>query len=146
MTVDDVGATSDDLADALVEHFNELEEVPIEFEAQKPEEEIVLDPKVQEWKVYVWPAGESEEAIDRGDMCREELQVEVYIHGPIGEQFTKKKAIEFVKFLRKSLRETQFENFRWDSNELVDGVFDTGVLKLKKHFLTVFRATYFNFA
>jgi hypothetical protein len=137
--------TSDELADDLVAHFNALDDKPIEFQAVNPPEEIDCEAERDDWRVFVWPFAEREQSLDRGDMCREELDVDVFVHGPTKTQIGKDKGMELVRFLRESLRETTFGGFRWDKNETVSGVFDAGVLRLKKQFLSTFRATFYNF-
>lgn len=147
--------SSDQLADLLVPHFSELDmeelgdelelELPIEFDVENPDHEILINVEATDWTVQIWPFGESETSIDRGDACREELLVDVYVHGPLNEVITRQHGVDLVRALRYSLRGTEFEGFRWEKNETVNGVFDAGLLKSATLFVSMFRATFFNF-
>jgi len=150
--------SADDLADYLVQLFNGLDGLPVKFKAENPEV-VEIAAEQGDWVVKCIAFAESEDAEDRGDMCREELQVDVYVHGPLSETFKKKQAVRLVRKLRRALRLTEFEfkheepegdedattTFRWDRNETVNGLFDLDALTTKNQFLSMFRATYFNF-
>jgi hypothetical protein len=73
------------------------------------------------------------------------LTVRVVVSGPISETITRAIALKFVKQLRRSLREVEFETdnerFRWISNE-VDSLYDIDALKTQGQFLSTFLATY----
>lgn len=136
--------TSNDLADYLVAHLNLLDDPLIEFQAVNPETVAEASAEVHNFQVFVMPFEESEESIDRADTCREERIVSVVVNGPIG-QVTKSLALQFAEQLRLSLRETEFEGYRWQGNETVS-IYDADALKTKNQFLHLFRATYFTFA
>ena len=135
----------DDLADALVEHFNDLDDLPIEIEAENPLEQITIDDARSDWRLFVWPFGKRRTPLDRGDMCRVDALIDVYVHGPIKGVITRKKGHELLDALQDSLRETTLLGYKWDGVEPIDGEFDAGVLRTKKHFLSMFRATFFAF-
>lgn len=136
--------TSNDLADYIVAHLNLLDDPIIEFQAVNPETVAEASKEIADFQVFVMPFEETEEAIDRADTCREERVVSVVVNGPIG-QVTKSIALQFAEQLRLSLRETEFEGYRWQGNETVS-VLDAEALKSKNQFLHLFRATYFTFA
>ncbi len=146
---------ADDLADKLVNLFNTASSLPFAVKAENPEV-VEIAATQEEWVIKCIAFAESEDSEDRGDMCREELQVDVYVHGPITDTIKKKQAIQLVRTLRRLLRETEFAfvdeddaaetaTYRWDRNETVNGLFDVDALNTKKQFLSMFRATYFNF-
>jgi hypothetical protein len=136
--------TSDLRADYLVTEFNAIADPAIAFTATNPPEVVDVESERADWAVFVQPFAESEEPQDRGDMSREELQVNVIVHGPLSATLTRAVALTFMKSLRDALRETEFEGYRWDGNETVS-LFDFDALKTKKQFLSLFRATYFHF-
>jgi hypothetical protein len=136
--------TSNDLADYIVVHLNLLVDPIIAFQATNPETIAEASKEVADFQVFVMPFEESEESIDRADTCREERVVSVVVNGPIG-QVTKAIALQFAEELRYSLRETEFEGYRWQGNETVS-VLDADALKTKGQFLHLFRATYYTFA
>ncbi len=136
--------TSNDLADYIVAHLNLLDDPLIEFQAINPETVAEASVEVHNFQVFVMPFEESEESIDRADTCREERVVSIVVNGPIG-QVTKAIALQFAEQLRLSLRETEFEGYRWQGNETVS-IYDADALKSKNQFLHLFRATYFTFA
>lgn len=137
--------TADDLADLLVIHFNGLAAPPIAFQAVKPVEVAEAEKERSDWAVFVVPFGESEEPFDRADACREEYICSVIINGPVKASLTRAKGSEFCKFLRDGLRETTLGGLRWDGNETVS-LWDVDALKTKSQFLSLFRATYYQFA
>ncbi|MGD9632655.1 MAG: hypothetical protein AB7I57_18335 [Pirellulales bacterium] len=134
---------AEELAKKLATHFSALDEKPVGFQATAPLELAVADAERRDWGVFVVPFEESEEPLDRGDMCREELVVKVVVNGPT-KQITRAKGIELSKFLRDSLRETEFDGFRWAGNE-TELLYDADAFKSSGQFLSVFRATYFTF-
>lgn len=137
--------TSDDLADLLVTHLNGLADKPITYQAVKPEEVAEADKERSDWGVFIVPYSEAEEAFDRGDTCREELVCSVVINGPVRGSVTREKGCELSRFLRFSLRETELGGYRWQENETVS-LYDSDALKTKGQFLSLFRATYYDFA
>lgn len=154
--------TSDDLADgvcAILNAFAGLDEAAadelgvelalVKFAAVVPDEVLEISLETCDgWSVYVVPFGESEETEDRGDACRETLQCDVYVHGPIDNTITRRIAVKFLKQLRGALRETlvgDAPSFRFEATETVSGIYDEDVLKSKQQFLSFFRATYFAF-
>lgn len=136
---------ADELAELVATYVDALASPPIVFNATVPATAASVEAETADWKVFVLPYGESEEALDRGDMCREELTCSVVINGPVNGVTTKQNGLELSKFLRTSLRETEFSGFRWESNEVAT-VYDFDALKTKSQFLSLFRATYFQFA
>lgn len=151
--------TSDDLADSIVATYNSEPDVDdpwlIEFEAVNPPEIAEIEAEIDGWVVYVVPYAEGEESQDRGDMCREDLQCDVYVHGPVGDQITRAVGIGFVRQLRHRLRQTKYTKtndddsiaeFIWEKNETVNGIYDQDVLKNKRRFLSMFRTSYYDFA
>jgi hypothetical protein len=131
---------ADELADHLVDHFNSIEEPLIAFQAQKPDEIPEAEKERSDFNVFVVPFGETETKINRADSCDERRQVSVVIHGPIAS-VTRSLAIKFVEQLKRSLRRTIFEGFRWASNESVQ-FFNPEALKLHGQFYSVFRTEY----
>lgn len=151
--------TSEDLADAMAVVFNEIpkEELEFAFEAVVPDDVAEVFTESGGWVVYVIPFSEGEESIDRGDTCREDLQVDVYVHGPLSPQITKRVGVRFMRRLRRALRQTRFSGvdaddddtpyeFIWDKVETVNGIYDADYLKTKNRFLAMFRASYYDFA
>lgn len=135
--------TSEDLAKLLAAHFTELDDKPIEFAARVTDDVSVADAERSDWAVFLVPFEESEEPFDRGDACREELVVSVVINGP-AKQVGRAKGSELAKFLRNSLRETEFGGFDWAGNETAL-LYDADAFKTTGQFLSVFRATYYTF-
>ena len=135
--------TSDELADHLAEHLGTIEEPIIEFQAVKPETVAEAQAERSDYGVFVIPYAESETPLDRGDMCNEERVVSVVVNGPL-KTVPRATALKFCEQLRNSLRESEFDGYRWAGNETVS-IFDSAVLKEKNQFLSLFRATYFNF-
>jgi hypothetical protein len=137
--------TVEDTAAIVAEYFNQLADKPLEYEAAVPGEIGSANAKADTWKLFCIPFAEREEAIDRGDMCREEHVVRMIINGPIEGNTTRNTGLQLAKFLRFSLRETEMGGFRWDSNE-VQSPYDSDVLKTKNQFLSAFDATFYRFA
>lgn len=136
--------TSADLADALVTHFNALASKPIAFRAEAPDDPAEAVKEQSDWRIFVVPKEESETPIDRGDTCREEFRPSIIINGPIRSSLTRTKGLEVVKFLRDSLRETEFSGLDWDGND-IESLYDPEAEK-KNQFLSLFRPTYYQFA
>lgn len=140
--------TSDDLANELVATFSDIgDDSLLAFDVANPPESIQIEPLVDDsgYHVLVVPYAEGEESRDRGDMCEETLQCDVYLHGPISQSTKRSDAIALLRVLRSTLRETEYSGFKWRSNETVNGIFDNDVLKTQKYFISMFRATYFNY-
>jgi len=135
--------TAEDLAKLLAAHFNGLDDKPIACSVRVTDDISVADGERSDWAVFLVPFEESEEPLDRGDACREELVVSVVINGP-AKQVGRARGSEFAKFLRDSLRETEFSNFHWAGNETAL-LYDADAFKVSGQFLSVFRATYFSF-
>lgn len=136
--------TSDDLAEQVADHFNDLDAPLIEFQAVVPEDVEEYQLERHNFQVYVIPTGESETPIDRGDACDERRIVSVIISGPIG-QVTKRIAMRFGEQLRRSLYETEFSGYRWIGNETTTLVaYD--FLKSKNQFVSRFDAEFFGIA
>ena len=136
--------TSDDLAENLVAHFNAAT-LALKCPAEKPP--VVPDFEKEtatSFRIYLVPYSESEEAFDQGDTCREELHVSVVVHGPLSATVSRARALELVKSARLSLRETEFDGFRWFRNETLT-LLDREALRTKNTLLSSFRALYYNF-
>ena len=136
--------TSDELADYLVDHFNDLSDPIVAFQAIKPETVAEAQKERADYGVYVLPYEESETPLDRGDTCNEQRVVSVVVNGPL-KTVTRSTAMQFCEQLRRALRETTFNGYRWSGNETVS-IFDANALKEKDQFLSLFRATYFTIA
>lgn len=134
--------TSDELADLVVEHFNALAGPVIEFQAVNPPEIGEADKERSDFGVFVIPNSETETAFDRGDTCDERRVLSVIVNGPIRGNMTRRLAMQFGEQLRRSLRETEFEGYRWARNETTTLV-DYAALKSKNHFLSRFDTEYF---
>lgn len=137
---------ADELCDLLVEHFNELADQPITYNAEHPAEAATADKERGDWKVFVLPYEESEEPITLGrETCREEYVASVVVNGPIDATTTKALGIELQKFLRESLKGTELGGCLWAGNE-VPSLYDGEALKTKNQFLSLFRPTFYDFA
>jgi len=65
---------------------------------------------------------------------------------------TRKRGLQVSKWIRQSLKQTEFvlegddePEFAWDSNE-VETLWDTTAAKERNQFLSLFNATYYTFA
>jgi hypothetical protein len=134
--------TSDEIADRMVEHLNALEEPLIAFQAVNPPEIGEADKERSDYAVFVIPNAERETPFDRGDTCDERRVLSIIVNGPIRGNVTKRIAMQFGEQLRRSLRETEFEGYRWAGNETTTLV-DYAALKTKNQFLSRFDAEYF---
>lgn len=100
--------------------------------------------------VQVQPWSESEEPADRGDMQNQRREVNVIVQTPLEEGLDEELAMTWLGELKAAFNETRLDLgagdvWRWDGNETVS-LFDTDALKNKRQFLSVFRASFFNFA
>ena len=136
--------TADEIADELVTHFNAISDPLIAFQAIVPDDVEDIEKERTDFVVFVVPTGESEEPFDRGDTCNEERVISVVVSGPI-KTVTKRLAMQFGEQLRRSLRETEFQGYRWSGNETTT-LIDYNALKTKGQFLSRFDATYFALA
>ena len=132
--------TTEELAELMAECFNELEDSPRPYQAVSSDDISEAHAERNDLQVFVIPYGESEEAFDRGDACREELTCSVVVNGPV----TREEGVELSRFLRYGLRETELGGYRWQDNETVS-LWDSEALR-KGQFLGLFRATYFDYA
>lgn len=137
--------TSEELCEHLATHFNGLANKPLEYRATKEDDIAVACAERSDWQVFLVPNSENEEPpLDGAGMCREELIPSVVVNGPC-KSVTRGKGIELQKFLRDSLKATEFEDYVWDGNE-VNTLWDVEAFKKAKQFLSLFRPTYFTFA
>src|SRR4051794_8061513 len=88
------------------------------FEATKPEQIAETEKESSNFAVFVIPSGETETRINRGDLCEEHRMVSVIVTGPVG-QVTRATAQSFVQQLKRSLRLTNFDGYRWRNNESI---------------------------
>lgn len=135
--------TAEDLADQLAAFLSALDDPPIAFAAENPTEPASVEAERGEFHVFVVAYAENEEPVDQyGETVREELVVSVLVNGPL-LLINRHTAIAFVKFLRESLRGTEFDRYRWSGTETVT-LYDFDAQKTKNQFLSLFRATYFD--
>jgi hypothetical protein len=131
---------ADQLADFVVDTFNDISDPVIVFQAVNPESIAEAEKEHTDFQVFVVPFGETETRINRGDVCEERRTVSVVINGPIG-QVTRATALQLLDQLKRSLRRTSFDGYRWASNETVS-YWNPDALKEKRQFYSVFRAEY----
>lgn len=135
---------SEDVAAEVVDILNELEDKPFEYKAEIPEQIGEAHVESGAWKVFVAPYAEFEEPIDRGDACRETVQLSVVVCGELNEQTTRDRGGELMKFLRDGFREQDFGGWMWEGSEAVV-LYDPEALK-SGYFLSEFRPSFYRFA
>lgn len=137
--------TADDIADELVALFNGLANKPIEFQAENPLEVGEALVERDNFKVFVVPKAHTQDSFDRADSCRVTRTVQVIVNGRVSASLTKKTAMSLVAFLEDALQETSFGRFIWEGSQTLS-LYDGALLKTSGQFLSLFEATYYDFA
>lgn len=135
-----------ELAGYIVTTFNALTDSPISFTALRPSEVATVEKEASDFTVHVVAVAESEEPFDNGDGCTERLQCAVIVQGPITTSLTLANAIAFLKFLRRGLRETSYDDdddvrYDWQGNEATT-IYDEKALVNDSQYSGSFLANY----
>ena len=138
--------TSDELADAVVDVFNGLEDQPLAFTAKKPSVVQEIESDRGEFSVYVLSKNEGEEPLgDLGNTQRRTLVVSVATTGAITVGNTIGSFLDQTKTLRESLEGTELGGYLHDRNEVIS-VWDLDAATSDNRFLSLFEATYYTFS
>lgn len=137
-----------DVADALVDHLAD-ESFSIACDVEGP----VLVPKLERVTdsatLQVQPWSEEESPADRGDMQNQRRTVNVILQRPIQDGASEEDCLAWLNEVKASFGELTLdlgtgEQWRWGGSETVS-LFDTDAAKEKSQFVSVFRATFYNF-
>jgi hypothetical protein len=107
-----------------------------------------IDRSVADATLQIQPWSEAEEALDRGDMQAGERVINVILQAPL-EGLSEQKAMQWLNQVKDEFGELSLtvgtEEWRWRRNETVT-LYDTDAASTKHQFLSIFRATFFNYA
>ncbi len=135
----------DEIADAVVEQLKTLT-TTIAFAPENPPLFPIMDRGVAGPSVQVQPWAEDETATDRGDMLAAARTVNVIVSCPIEGDRTRAECLTWLNEIKEGFREFEIAGgWRWQKNETVT-LYDSDALKEKSQFLSLFRATFYNFA
>lgn len=134
---------TEDIADALVAHTNQLPELSLAFEASKPEDPLaLLQLEHHGVQVYFVPFGETfEEKIDRAGRARMSYQVTMMVIRKLENQITREVMGLLVRQLTRQIRGERMAGYVWAADETVTK-FDLTQLHEKNQFVGIVRLTY----
>ena len=130
--------TSYDLAKLVADHLNKTEDKPRPFLAFRPKKKAEATVESGKWIVAVLAWAEDETPVDQNDECDCRLRVRVVLNGPIKELGD---GLEFGQFIRRAMRQTEFDGFRWQGNQVIE-LWDEEAID-RGHFLSLFEAEYY---
>ena len=135
--------SADEIADGVVELYNDIASKVIEFEAVNPDDVPEFDlGSGEDAAVQVYGFAEDETPETLGDdMLRATRVVRTLVMVRKVDGVTKKTFLEFVNQLKDSFRNVEIEGFAWEGNEQ-ETIYDFDVLKTKGCFLTGFNSTF----
>lgn len=136
--------TAEHIAQSIVALYDAADDKPCEFKAAIGTSVMEAAAERLDVGVIVVPFSETETPEDRGDMVRDEIEVQVVVNGPLGETgFTRDLGLSLSKFLRHLHRETEIEGYDWDSCESIS-LYDVEAER-KHQFLALYRVKYYSF-
>ncbi len=136
--------SADDIADGIVAMLNTLA-TDISFVAVNPPQIPEIEREVDAATVQVYPYEESEESkTHTDDMVQAVRVVKVIVQCPMGT-LTRAQCLTWLNQLKEGFRNTTVDGFKWDKCE-TETLYDFPAIKTKNQFLSLFSATYYNFA
>jgi hypothetical protein len=121
---------------------------PVAFQVEGPTLAPDINRSVDASTLQLQPWSEAETSLDRGDMQGAERVINVICQKPL-DNGGEENCFQWLNAVKAAFPELSLAgpdgNWRWTGNETVT-LFDTDAAKDKMQFLSVFRATFQNFA
>lgn len=116
---------------------------PVAFAVEGPILVPDINRSVDSSTLQLQPWSEAEEPFDRGDAQNCERVINVICQKPLDDG-GELKCFQWLNEVKAAFGELELDDWRWVGNETVS-LFDSDAAKLKRQFLSVFRATFRNF-
>lgn len=119
----------------------------IAFTADGPTLTPSMDRKVAGATLQIQPWGEAEEASDRGDMLAGERTINVVLQAPL-DSLAESTCLQWLNEVKEGFRELSLVaddgDWRWRRNETVT-LYDSDAAKQRRQYISIFRATFYNY-